>query len=63
MTTPETTPFAENHPVATDLGKNFAGAIVTTAGMLVGSYLFGTIKGKIDARKAQTVNPETDTEE
>lgn len=62
MTTQKT--IAKDHPVATDLGKNFAGGLATSAGMLAGSYLFGVIRGRIEARKVlKDATSETDTEE
>lgn len=63
METTNNTSFAEEHPFATELGKNAAGAAATAVGLAVGSYLIGTAKGYFEARKMAKVNPTDETTE
>lgn len=53
-------------PLGAELGKAFAVAAVSTVGMLAGTALYGSIKLKLEerrARKEEQVNPTESTEE
>lgn len=63
MKTPEDLNETPENTLSSELGKSFATSVASAIGLGVGAWLLGTLKAKIEDRKAVEVNPTETTEE